>query len=423
MGEDEEAVSGIACDTTGLITAYGRGAQKLFGWTADELIGKERVTIFHTPENVAALVPRLLKTAAETGVFEEEVTLVKKDGSRFRGRLRVRPLYRGKEIVGYMGITHPVEVAGSSGPTAPRLPVPLLAIRVLRAPFVQVTILSVLLGVVLAWRTFGVFDAALLGLTLAGTLALHLSTNVLNDYFDFKSGADLAVTHQNPFAGGGRVLTMGLVPPSVNFTLGIGLLLGGATIGAYLALIRGPFIWPLLVIALASAYFYVAPPVRFAHRGVGEFLVGLNFGPLMVLGTFYVLAQTVTLPAVLASMPIGLLVAGILWINEVPDVASDESVGKRTLVARLGQARAVEWHGILLATSYAMVVGSVITQMLPLSALLPLLTIPLAWRIVRVALRHHGDPHAVIPANALTILLHLLFGALLIAGVVLSVFV
>ncbi|TLY15367.1 MAG: PAS domain S-box protein, partial [Thaumarchaeota archaeon] len=106
--------SGIACDNTGVITSYGIGAKKLFGWTADEVVGKKSVTIFHEPQAIATLVPRLLKTAAETGKFEEEVTLVRKDGSKFLGMLTVRPIKKGEEIVGYMGLTRPIkEIARS----------------------------------------------------------------------------------------------------------------------------------------------------------------------------------------------------------------------------------------------------------------------------------------------------------------------
>jgi PAS domain S-box-containing protein len=110
MPEKEERTrSGIACDMTGLITSYGKGAEKLFGWTREEVVGKQMVTIFHEPEAVQSLVPRLLKTAAESGKFEEEVTMVRKDGSRFRAVLTVRPLKRGNEITGYMGLTVPLK--------------------------------------------------------------------------------------------------------------------------------------------------------------------------------------------------------------------------------------------------------------------------------------------------------------------------
>lgn len=106
--EQIDSKSGITCDNTGLITSYGIGAAKLFGWTAAEVVGKQRVTVFHLPEAVQTLVPRLLKTAAETGKFEEQVTLVRKDGSKFLALLTVRPLKKGDEITGYMGLTRPI---------------------------------------------------------------------------------------------------------------------------------------------------------------------------------------------------------------------------------------------------------------------------------------------------------------------------
>ena len=89
----------------GIVTSYGVGAQQLFGWTEDEVVGKQNVVVFHEPDAVQTLVPRLLKTAAETGKFEEEVTLVRKDGTKFRGLLIVRPLMKENEISGYIGIT------------------------------------------------------------------------------------------------------------------------------------------------------------------------------------------------------------------------------------------------------------------------------------------------------------------------------
>jgi PAS domain S-box-containing protein len=89
----------------GIITSYGVGAKQLFGWTEEDVVGKQSVAIFHEPDAIQELVPRLLKTAAETGKFEEEVTLVRKDGTKFRGLLTVRPLLKENEITGYIGVT------------------------------------------------------------------------------------------------------------------------------------------------------------------------------------------------------------------------------------------------------------------------------------------------------------------------------
>ncbi|MFQ5920197.1 MAG: PAS domain S-box protein [Thermoplasmata archaeon] len=107
MGEEED-VSVITCDLNGLVEEYGAGAEDIFQYKAEELVGKESVAIFHQPDKVATLVPRLLQTAVEEGKFEEEVTLVRKDGSEFPAVLTVRPVYREGEHVGYMGYTEPL---------------------------------------------------------------------------------------------------------------------------------------------------------------------------------------------------------------------------------------------------------------------------------------------------------------------------
>ena len=101
----EEPISVIACDLNGVVTAYEGGAQELFGWRPDEVVGKMSVAAFHKPEMVATLVPRLLKTAVETGEFEEDVVLRHKDGREFPARLTVRPQYHEGKQVGFMGMT------------------------------------------------------------------------------------------------------------------------------------------------------------------------------------------------------------------------------------------------------------------------------------------------------------------------------
>jgi len=105
----DESASVITCDMSGIVQQYAADAASLFGWTPAEVIGKLSVATFHLPENVPTLVPRLLKTAVDAGKFEEEVVLQRKDGSRFRAVLTVRPIYRDGKQVGYMGYTRPLE--------------------------------------------------------------------------------------------------------------------------------------------------------------------------------------------------------------------------------------------------------------------------------------------------------------------------
>jgi len=104
----EELASVIVCDLNGLVQTFGAGASEIFQWKPEEVVGRMSVAAFHVAENVPTLVPRLLKTAVETGKFEEQVTLVRKDGSRFEGILTVRPKYKDGHQVGFMGFTRPL---------------------------------------------------------------------------------------------------------------------------------------------------------------------------------------------------------------------------------------------------------------------------------------------------------------------------
>src|SRR5947199_105268 len=102
----------ITCDMQGIVQEYAADAGELFGWSQDEVIGKMSVAMFHVPKNVPTLVPRLLREALEKGKFEEEVTLMRKDGSTFRAVLTVRPIVREGRHVGFMGMTRPLTAPG-----------------------------------------------------------------------------------------------------------------------------------------------------------------------------------------------------------------------------------------------------------------------------------------------------------------------
>lgn len=104
----QEATSVITSDLQGIVKTFTNGAQRLFGYTPDEVEGKQSVAIFHIPENLA-LVPELLKTAVEKGIWESDLDLVKKGGHTFRAHLAVRPMFRSGQLTGFMGITHPLK--------------------------------------------------------------------------------------------------------------------------------------------------------------------------------------------------------------------------------------------------------------------------------------------------------------------------
>ena len=103
----------ITCDMTGMITQYAADAERLFGWTRDEVLEKMNVGMFHVPRNVPTLVPRLLREASVNGKFEEEVTLMRKDASTFQAVLSVYPVIRDGKQVGFMGRTRPLAPPGT----------------------------------------------------------------------------------------------------------------------------------------------------------------------------------------------------------------------------------------------------------------------------------------------------------------------
>ena len=300
--------------------------------------------------------------------------------------------------------------------------------RALRAPFLIASVLPVVLAGVLSLEAahlvvrtqaapLGTLRLDLFLLTLLGAVAIHLATNMLNDNFDFRSGNDLAVKHQNPFAGGGRVLPQGVL--NVNAHLGVALaFLGlGSLIGLYLVTQVGLTLLWIGLVGVFAALFYVAPPLRLAHRGVGELFVGLSFGPLVVMGTYYVQTQRLDWGPFFLSIAFGLLVAAILWINEFPDVEADLAVGKRTLMARLGYERSVDGYFYLVAFACVAVVVAVMTAQVPWTALLVFLSVPAARKAWEGLKANYRDPMALIPANAGTIMLTVQFGILAVLGV------
>lgn len=406
----------ITCDMQGTVREYAADAAALFGWTVDEVVGKMSVAAFHLPKNIPTLVPRLLREAVEKGKFEEEVVLMRKDGSTFRAILTVRPMVRDGEQVGFMGMTRPLEEPGKP-------PVAKLWLQSLRAPFLVASLTPMLVGGLAAWQMRSAFDLPLFLLALAGAACIHVSANMGNDAWDYRSGNDLAVRHLNPFAGGGRVLIRGVLSLKVHLAVAMLFLLLGSVIGVYLVTRTGPPLLVLGIVGVLVAYSYVGPPLRLAHHGLGEIAVGIEFGPITLLGVYYVLTRTVDPPAIILSVCLGLLVTGILWINEVPDISADAAVDKRTLVVRLGLERATKVFAGIVGAAYAILgVGVALFQLTPW-ALLAFLALPLAVKPVRGLRKAGGDPHILIPSNAGMILTTLVTGALLAVGLVVEALV
>ncbi|MGD9382376.1 MAG: prenyltransferase, partial [Candidatus Thorarchaeota archaeon] len=159
----------------------------------------------------------------------------------------------------------------------------------MRLPFLTASITPVLLGTAMAWGMHGVFLWDIFLLTLVVGVCLHLGSNISNDYFDHVSTTDdINVEYVRPFTGGSRMIQLGWLSPR-EVLAGSFVAFGIAVvIGLYLAFSRDMLLLAFGIVGAASGFFYTAPPFRFVSRGYGEAFIGLNFGVLMVLGSYYI---------------------------------------------------------------------------------------------------------------------------------------
>ena len=295
-------------------------------------------------------------------------------------------------------------------------------VRILRAPFFTAVIVPSILGGILAWGD-GSFSLWLLILAVIGAVAVNAGLNLSNDYFDHLSGTDALNQNLTPFSGGSRSIQDGVATPRQVLALSALFYALAIGIGLYLSATRG---WLLLAIGAAGlflAVFHNAPPFRLYHvaPGVGEVASGVGCGPLVLLGSYYVQTRTLSWEALWVSVPLGLLIIAILYINEFPDCESDQAVGKKTVPVVLGRERAVWGYVALLIAAYLVILAGTIFGVFPYAALLSLVTVPLAWRGIQGAIRFHSDLPALVATQATTVQLHVAAGLLLCVGYVVSI--
>ena len=182
-----------------------------------------------------------------------------------------------------------------------------------------------------------------------------------------------------------------------------------------------PVLW-LGLIGFFSGLFYTAPPFRFASRkGLGELLIGLNFGPLMVAGSALVQTGKLLPEAFLAGIPIGLLVAAIVYVNEFPDYRGDKATGKDTLIVVFGPEKARLGYVILVIGAFLSIAIMAMAGTFPMLSLIALLASFLVINIIKVLYKNY-DSRLLQPANAGTINLHAITGTLFCIGIWLGSF-
>lgn len=302
-------------------------------------------------------------------------------------------------------------------PVKPRLSLGWLVLRSTRLPFLSATVVPVLLGIAIA-ATHGSFDLVAAVLTVIGAACVHLGLNVANDVFDTIQGADDANVTPTQFSGGSRVIQYGLVSLRRMATVSTGFYLAGLIIGLVLLAFWGSP--ALLVIGVAGFIIsigYTAPPLKFVYRGLGELAVAIGFGPLMLLGAYVVqTGGTLSWEPFVASIPVALFIALILYVNEIPDRRGDARVGKRTLPVRFSREAVINGYEVTVATAYVALVAGVATGILPIPTLLMLLTIPLALEVSRGLRPNYDNPYGLMSVMGVNVQLHLRAGVLLLVG-------
>jgi 1,4-dihydroxy-2-naphthoate octaprenyltransferase len=289
-----------------------------------------------------------------------------------------------------------------------------------RLPFLTATIVPILLGALIA-RADGYSNWGLFALAMIGGMAIHLGLNVANDVSDATSGADAANVNPTMFSGGSRMIQYGLVSLKTMRTVAIACYAVGIGIGLYLVAERGI---ELLWIGIAGVFlsiFYTAPPFKLVHRGLGEIAVALGFGPIMVLGTYFVIAQRFTFEAFYASLPVAILIMLVLYVNQVPDRPADEKVGKRTVVVRFGKEGIVKGYGFFVALTYILIIAGALTGIMPVWTLISLPTAYIGLQVYRALDSHYTSPYELMAGMAKNVSLHLFCGLALCAGYLLQI--
>ena len=274
------------------------------------------------------------------------------------------------------------------------------------------TAISVSVGALMAAMD-GSFSWSLYLLTLAGVIFMHSAANLFNDYYDILSGVDTcdvstARYRPHPLAEGSLTLAEVMIEAIFLFAL-------AAAIGIFLAVTRG---WTILILAVIGAFagiFYTAPPFRYKYMALGEISVFLMWGPLMVEGAYFVQRQTLSLDALWVSLPFGVLVALVLFANNLRDTADDRDKGIRTLSTITGRHKGIWVYVGLVVFAYLSVVVMAFTGPLNYWSLLALLSLPLFFRLLRQMIQNPP-----LDADARTAKLNTAFGILLLISLLIG---
>ena len=250
-------------------------------------------------------------------------------------------------------------------------------------------------------------------ITWLGVFLVEVAKNASGEVVDFDSGTDLAISEQerSPFSGGKRVLVDGLLTYRQARYIALVCFLAAIIVGLVIVLFRDSRVLAFGMIGMLLAWSYHGWPGRLAYRGMGELAVALAYGPVIVLGAYFVQAGDLNAMLAQLSLILGLLIAAFLWINQFPDYRADRASGKCNLVVLLGTARAAMAFVALVGGAYAWLAILAISNAGSVWLLAGLAgAIPAAFSCCRL-LFYDGDVRQLVPAQVATLASFLLMSA------------
>jgi 1,4-dihydroxy-2-naphthoate octaprenyltransferase len=262
----------------------------------------------------------------------------------------------------------------------------------------------------------GRFDWTLFLVSLVAGVLVHIGTNITNEIYDVRKGVDTIVSPRASHA-----IVTGRIRDREAYLLVVAAFAAAFVLGLYLVSVRG---WPVValgLIALIGGYTYTAPPFQYKFSPFGIPLVFILMGPLMVVGSYYVITGTIDWSALAVSLPVGFLVAAILHGNEWRDISEDARAGARTFSVRAGREAAHWLYLTLVVGAYLVLTATVVAGILPIWTLLAMFSLPLLVRQVRSAeFGASGQQRAIAMIDLQTAQLHAAFGYLMVLGLVLA---
>jgi len=274
----------------------------------------------------------------------------------------------------------------------------------MRPNFLILTPACIILGIATAFWSGATLNPLYIVLILTGALMAHISVNALNEYHDFKSGLDL-ITEATPFSGGTKSLPNNPTKAHLALITGLVSIVLVACIGVYFLIERGLWLLPVGILGITIIYTYT--PLITRSPFLCLIAPGLGFGPLMVMGTDFILNGHYSWTAGIASLVPFFLVNDLLLLNQFPDVEADRQFGRDHLLIRIGRPAGAIVYVVLMIFNYVVIIAGCFFEVLPQGALLGLLTLILAVPVMRGVIRHADDIPGLIPFMAKNVIINI----------------